>query len=133
MSRTAHHVRPRHRNDGHRARGLPPMASGHVLVDLRYPHAALRDAEPDGRRPGPTRVRVAFVAYEYPRSYNDDTIAWLARQAHRRSRRTARGELAAARQLANAAGRAGPSLAEVDLDDIDVTPPPRRSACWDAW
>lgn len=133
MSRTAHHVPPRHRNNGRRVRGLPPLATGHVLADLRYSHVAVRAAVRQGRRPVPVRVRVGFVAYEYPRSYNDDEIGWLASQAHRRTRRIARAELAAARQVANAVARGGWALAVADLDDIDLPPLPRRSACWDAW
>lgn len=76
--------------------------------------------------PSPAKRRETFVAYTYPRATGDHDTARFARRAHRRSRHRARRELTAIHQVVNAAPAAA------TLDDLDVSPPPRRSATWDA-
>lgn len=109
---------------------FPLLASAHVLYDLRHPAAAVRDATREGRRPTPERTRTAFAAYRWPRATNDGQFARDAHWANRRSRVRATRELTALRQVVAAAARGGRSLVDAELDDLDPTPPPRRSAGW---
>lgn len=126
MSRTVHHTPYRHRRGLQAPERSSLLATGHQLYSLRYPAAELRRAARDGRRPVPAKRRETFVAYTYPRATGDHDVARFARRAHRRSRHRARRELTVIRQVVNAAPAAA------ILDDLDVSPPPRRSAIWDA-
>ncbi|MFD4573771.1 hypothetical protein ACFWNK_35925 [Streptomyces sp. NPDC058417] len=72
MSRTVHHVRPRHRNH-HPAPWSTRWAglrSGHRLTALRRTVRETARARREGRRPLPVPVDRAFVAHTYPRSLN---------------------------------------------------------------
>lgn len=78
----------------------------------------------------PAWVRAAFVAYAFPRARNDGQFSRDAHWANRGSRNTASRELTRIRQAVAAAAREAASLTDAELDDLDLTPPPRRSAGW---
>ncbi|SEQ53965.1 hypothetical protein SAMN04487983_100620 [Streptomyces sp. yr375] len=101
MSRTVHHIRPRHRV--HPAHGVPSERlladSGHALGELRYSAEELTRARRERRRPLPVPLVRAFRAYTYPRSLNahiDGPYESRARAALSVFRSTARNHLRAA-------------------------------------
>ncbi|MGX1269309.1 hypothetical protein [Streptomyces phaeoluteigriseus] len=126
MSRTVHHVRPRHR-DHHPApwsnrRGGP--RSGHRLVQLRVDTEESARAPREGRRPRPVPVRCAFTAFTYPRSLNagvDGPYESRARAALAVFRTTARNRL-----------RAAPPGALLDVAE-DLDHPPTRHRHRNIW
>ncbi|MDQ0962608.1 hypothetical protein QFZ66_006486 [Streptomyces sp. B4I13] len=100
MSRTVHHVPPRHRVE---PLGLPVggghLVTGHRLAELRYRAADLTRARREGRRPTPVLLVRAFRAHTFPRSLNekvDGPYERRARAALAVFRSTARNRLRAA-------------------------------------
>ncbi|MCX4761197.1 hypothetical protein OG562_09470 [Streptomyces sp. NBC_01275] len=71
MSRTVHHIRPRHRAhhcpDGCR----PILFTGHHLTELRYSEQESSRARRERRRPSPVPLVRAFSAYTFPRTLNE--------------------------------------------------------------
>ncbi|MEV4231768.1 hypothetical protein AB0J81_32765 [Streptomyces bobili] len=126
MSRTVHHIRPRHRNH-HPAPWSTHWAglrSGHRLVQLRFTREESARAPREGRRPRPVPVRSAFTAYTYPRSLNagvDGPYESRARAALAVFRTTARNRL-----------RAAPPGALLDIAD-DLDHPPTRHRHGNLW
>ncbi|MFD5270937.1 hypothetical protein [Streptomyces sp. NPDC058335] len=120
MSRTVHHIRPRHRNH-HPAPWSTRWAglrSGHRLVQLRVTTQESARAPREGRRPRPVPVRCAFTAHTYPRSLNagvDGPYESRARAALAVFRTTARNRL-----------RAAPPGALLDVAEDLVHPPTRH-------
>ncbi|MFE0024465.1 hypothetical protein [Amycolatopsis sp. NPDC059021] len=100
MSRTAHHVPPAHRSPSRH--GWNSVA----LTDLRYDHAAWRQARLERRRVRPRLIRRRVEVCAFPRSIpHDREISRLARLAERRARQRLRRELAVLRREVNARGR----------------------------
>ncbi|MEV5487273.1 hypothetical protein AB0L47_04470 [Streptomyces bobili] len=126
MSRTVHHIRPRHRNH-HPAPWSTHWAglrSGHRLVQLRFTSVESARAQREGRRPRPVPVRSAFTAYTYPRSLNagvDGPYESRARAALAVFRTTARNRL-----------RAAPPGALLDIA-ADLDHPPTRHRHGNIW
>lgn len=100
MSRTVHHVRPRHRVEPlHLPAGSRRLVTGHCLVELRYTAADLCRARCERRRPTPVPLVRAFRARTFPRSLNaqvDGPYESRARAALAVFRSTARNRLRAA-------------------------------------
>ncbi|MEU3617899.1 hypothetical protein ABZ725_37120 [Streptomyces sp. NPDC006872] len=100
MSRTVHHVRPRHRlHPAYRPYALAGTIVGHRLSDLRYSAQELTRARRERRRPVPDPLVHAFRAHTYPRSLNekvDGPYESRARAALSVFRSTARNRLRAA-------------------------------------
>ncbi|WP_037668655.1 hypothetical protein [Streptomyces griseus] len=100
MSRTVHHVRPRHRKHPVNSSPHPwSLDTGHILTALRYSEQASARARRERRRPVPTLVVRSFVAYTFPRSLNSDISGPYesrARAALQAFRTTARTRLRAA-------------------------------------
>ncbi|MDX5568060.1 hypothetical protein PYK79_38920 [Streptomyces sp. ID05-04B] len=100
MSRTVHHVPPRHRVEPlHLPDGGGHLVTGHCLVELRYHAADLTRARRERRRPTPVLLVRAFRAHTFPRSLNarvDGPYERRARAALAVFRSTARNHLRAA-------------------------------------
>ncbi|MFF3335872.1 hypothetical protein ACFYWX_41240 [Streptomyces sp. NPDC002888] len=100
MSRTVHHVRPRHRkHPANSPYGRSSLDTGHILTELRYSEQELARSRREGRRPVPAAVVRGFVARTYPRSLNTDVSGPYesrARAALQVFRTTARARLRAA-------------------------------------
>ncbi|WP_327314325.1 hypothetical protein [Streptomyces sp. NBC_01235] len=100
MSRTVHHVRPRHRvHPAHRPAESLGRDTGHRLVELRYSAEELTRARRERRRPVPVPLVRAFCARTFPRSLNarvDGPYESRARAALSVFRSTARNHLRAA-------------------------------------
>jgi hypothetical protein len=126
MSRTVHHIRPRHRNH-HPVPGSTHwagMRSGHRLVQLRVTTEESARAPREGRRPRPVAVRCAFTAYTYPRALNagvDGPYESRARAALAVFRTTARNRL-----------RAAPPGALLDVAE-ELDHPPTRHRHGNIW
>lgn len=100
MSRTVHHVRPRHRVDpgGLSAQGRG-WSTGHRLGELRYEAAEMARGRREGRRPVPVPLVRAFCCRTFPRSLNagiEGPYESRARAALSVFRSTARNRLRAA-------------------------------------
>jgi hypothetical protein len=100
MSRTVHHVRPRHRvNPAHWPAESLNLDTGHRLVALRYSAQELTRARRERRRPVPVQLVHTFCAYTFPRSLNaqvDGPYESRARAALAVFRSTVRNRLRAA-------------------------------------
>ncbi|MER6563681.1 hypothetical protein ABT300_39375 [Streptomyces sp. NPDC001027] len=100
MSRTVHHVPPRHRVEPlHLQDGGRRLVTGHCLVELRYRAADLTRARRERRRPTPVPLVREFRARTFPRSLNariDGPYERRARAALAVFRSTSRNRLRAA-------------------------------------
>lgn len=126
MARTAHHLAYKYTDSGtpwytcHR--GEPQRHA--ALYDLRYSRDDIAQAEEEGRRPQPRKVRRSFSSWRYMYAYRSSAIVggYMA-QEEGTARRELRVRLAEIRGL----HRAGHD------DDFVVTPVNHRHhALWDA-
>lgn len=100
MSRTVHHVRPRHRvRTDDRSSQRRGWSTGHRLGELRYSEREMARARRERRRPVPVPLVRAFRSSTFPRSLNariDGPYESRARAALSVFRSAARNRLRAA-------------------------------------
>lgn len=103
MGKTAHHLKDkfdkREWPDGYRmywrGRGLQPVRQ-HIVYDLRYSSADLRDAGEQGRRPRPEKVRRTASWYSYTQAWTPSSSrTFWAGKNERSNRRYVKGKLSA--------------------------------------
>ncbi|MDQ0580337.1 hypothetical protein [Streptomyces rishiriensis] len=125
MSRTVHHVRPRHRvRPDDRPSQRRGWSTGHRLVELRHSAGESARARRERRRPVPVPLVCAFRSYTFPRSLNsriDGPYESRARAALSVFRSTARNRLRAA----------GPGALLLVAEDLDH--PPTRHRHGNVW
>ncbi|MEU9033083.1 hypothetical protein AB0D46_37425 [Streptomyces sp. NPDC048383] len=106
MSRTAHHIPPKHGEEP--PPGRPAGSPWHIVVlhDLRFSARGLADAERESNRPRPVRIRRRVEVHAFPRHHRDASVSWASRVEERRARQLLRARLGLFRALLHPAGRA---------------------------
>ncbi|GHE14174.1 hypothetical protein [Streptomyces alanosinicus] len=128
MSRTAHHIPYKQTRYEKKIRAQAEwpwswrsfngLLRSVELYDLRYTTRELRDAEEEGRRPQPRKVRRAFEVYAYCCAWRDGSLPVYVRKYRRADRNTTRMACRAAR---------------FDPDTVIEPSPNRHRAHRDSW
>ncbi|MFD3871258.1 hypothetical protein [Streptomyces sp. NPDC058623] len=132
MSRTAHHIPPKHGEEP--PPGRPAGSPWHIVVlhDLRFSARGLADAERESNRPRPVRIRRRVEVHAFPRHHRDASVSWASRVEERRARQLLRARLGLFRALLHPDGRAPVAGAAagagllVRAHAVDVDVPPAR-------